>query len=482
MENILTQKFVNFAADTKYEDLPQKVVHEAKRTILDTFGCALAALDTDKGKIAVQMARRMGGQPESTIIGVGGEKFSVWGAAFANAELVNALDYDCGAGPPHAPPMLIPPSLALAESMDASGKDLILSYAVGVEVSTRIASVLPAMITSRSEGEVLVVPPGHGHGCGTMGGAAGAGKILKLNREKMANAFGIAAYATPVPTTTRWAVSPPVSMTKYAFMGWISLAELTSALLAEMGYTGDTKVLDGDYGFWRFNSNDKKCWDPKKLVDQLGERWVWLTRADRMYKDLPLCGIYFTTLPELINLLDENQLTAKDIDSIKVGMALPVLDLPDNVWLNRDVRSHLDAQFSAPYLYAAAAHGVRGKYEWQDPKNFKDSRILNFMDRVSINVWMPDCPNMSEGDPHALSYSMIVTTKDGKTYKKEKVYTRDDSDIMSKGLTPDDELFKKFKENASIKLSQEKVDKAANLLVDLENVKNISELMKCVVP
>jgi 2-methylcitrate dehydratase PrpD len=480
MESI-TKKFVNFAADTKYEDLPQEVVHEAKRTILDTFGCALAALDTDKSKIAVQLAERMGGEPEATIIGRG-KKYSVWGAAFANAESVNALDYDCGAGPPHAPPMLIPPSLALAESVGASGKDLILSYAVAAEVSTRIASVLPVMITSRSEGGVLVVPPGHGHGCGAIGGAAGVGKILKLNRDKMANALGISAYAVPVPTTTRWAVAPPVSMTKYAFMGWISMAGLTSALLAEMGYTGDTKVFDGDYGFWRFHSNDRNCWDPKKLVDQLGKRWVWLARAERMYKpEFPLCGIYITPLPALINLLDENHLVAEEIDSIKVGMALPVLDLPDNVWLNRDVRSHLDAQFSAPYLYAAAAHGVRDKFAWQDSKYYTDNKILDFMDRVSVEVWMPDCPNMSEGDPHALSYSIAVTNKNGKTFKKEKVFTRDDSDIMSKGLTPDDVLINKFKENASIKLNKVKVNKAAGLLLGLENVKNTSELMKCVV-
>lgn len=484
MENTLTQKLVDFAEGTQYEDLPQEVVHEVKRTFLDTFGVILASLDVDKSKIAIQLARRMGGKPEATIIGVGGEKLSIWGAAFANGEAANALDYDGGSGPAHGATMLMPPSLALAESVGASGKDLILSYAVAAEVAIRIHSVMPMMITSRWEGGVVEVPPGSGYSAGcTMGGAAGAGKILKLDREKMANAFGIAAFSTPVPTLSRWVATQPVSMSKYGFMGWISMAGLTSAMLADMGYTGDTKVLDGDYGFWRFHSNDKKCWDPQKLIDQLGKRWDWMIRAERMYKTkFPLCGVFIAPLPALISLLDENHLTDKDIESLRVGMALPVLGLPDNVWLNRDVRSHLDAQFSAPYLFAAAAHGVRNKFEWQDSKNYTDSQILKFMDKVSVEVWMPDCLNMSEGDPCALSHSIVIKTKDGKTYKKEKTFTNDDSDALSKGLTSDDALIDKFKENASFKLSQEKVKKAKDLLLNLENVENISELMEWVVP
>ena len=69
----VTQELVNFAVDTKFGDLPQEVVHEAKRCLLDCIGCGLAGVTTDKGKFAIQLARRLGGPPESTVIGVGGK-------------------------------------------------------------------------------------------------------------------------------------------------------------------------------------------------------------------------------------------------------------------------------------------------------------------------------------------------------------------------------------------------------------------------
>ena len=251
----VTQKLVNFAVDTKFEELPLDAVHEAKRCILDCIGCALAGLDTNKGKYAIQLARRLGGQPESTIIGVG-DKVSVSNAAFANAELINALDFDVGSDPHHAPPCLIPANLAMVEYTGASGKDLILSFVVGAEISARLAAGLPVML-KRSETGAWELSPGHGHGCCSIGAAASVGKILKFDSEKMSHAFGISAFAAPVPTYARWSQSPPVPMTKYAFIGWTSMAGVTSALLADTGFTGDTTVLDGEYGFWRFHSNDR---------------------------------------------------------------------------------------------------------------------------------------------------------------------------------------------------------------------------------
>jgi len=41
-------------------------------------------------------------------------------------------------------------------------------------------------------------------------------------------------------------------MIKYVPVVWICKTSITSALLAEQGYTGNPGVFDGKYGFWRF--------------------------------------------------------------------------------------------------------------------------------------------------------------------------------------------------------------------------------------
>ena len=127
----LSQELARFVVETKFEDLPGEVVYEAKRLLLDSIGCAIAGITSDTGKISVGLARRLGGPPESSIIGLG-DKVSCCNAAFVNGELIRALDYDAVY---HIPPFVIPPSLALAESVRASGRDLILATVLGHEIS-----------------------------------------------------------------------------------------------------------------------------------------------------------------------------------------------------------------------------------------------------------------------------------------------------------------------------------------------------------
>ena len=68
MSNTLIE-LARFAATTEYADLPEPVVHEAKRTLLDSIGCALASASVDKGRMCIALSKRLGGAPESSILG-----------------------------------------------------------------------------------------------------------------------------------------------------------------------------------------------------------------------------------------------------------------------------------------------------------------------------------------------------------------------------------------------------------------------------
>ena len=54
---------------------------------MDSIGCALGALATDKGKINLSLAKRFGGPPEASVIGTG-DKVSLSTAAMVNGELM----------------------------------------------------------------------------------------------------------------------------------------------------------------------------------------------------------------------------------------------------------------------------------------------------------------------------------------------------------------------------------------------------------
>jgi len=134
----ITRELAKFALKTKFEDLPESIVQETKLILMDTIGCALGALTTDKGKMNVALARRFGGPLEASVIGTG-DKVSLLSAALANGELFVTLDYSNIIAGGHDGVYVIPTPLAIAESTEASGKDLILATAIGLEISARIA-------------------------------------------------------------------------------------------------------------------------------------------------------------------------------------------------------------------------------------------------------------------------------------------------------------------------------------------------------
>ena len=209
----LSQQLCNFADATKFEDLPQDVINEAKRLIMDSIASAFAGIGSDKGKFAIELSQKLGSGNESSIIGARG-KTSSSSAAFANGELVNAIDIDAFESPHgHFPPFVIPSILALAESKGASGKDLILATALGCEVARRVDSgMTPASaILDPKRGEHSLTL-GNSHFI--FGGVVGSSKILKQNQEKMINAFGIAGHFCPVPSERKFQETIPIPMTK----------------------------------------------------------------------------------------------------------------------------------------------------------------------------------------------------------------------------------------------------------------------------
>ena len=113
----------DFVTSTRYEDLPQEVVEDTKRCILDSIGCGLGSTTTENGKMALEFVRRQhSGPPEAGILGFG-DRVSCTGAAFANGEMMQALDYDTVTiiPPGHISAWVIPAALAVAEAGGSSG-------------------------------------------------------------------------------------------------------------------------------------------------------------------------------------------------------------------------------------------------------------------------------------------------------------------------------------------------------------------------
>lgn len=465
MDNV-TEKLADFVTMIKFDDLPQSVVHETKRVLLDSIGCALAGLSTNKGKLAVSLARRLGGAPDSTILGLG-DKVASPNAAYANDNLINAMDY-CQV--PHVSPWVIPAPLALAECNSGTGKELILAVAIAHEIALRMEKALSQhvfnLVTEGPDSGKLVPKPVFGVTPHIFGGAAAGGKLLKLDHERTVHLLGLAGHMCPVPTTSKWKEGPTHNF-KYGAGGWLSHAAVSAALLAEIGYTGDTTVLDGDYSFWRFYGADQ--WQPELLLGGLGQDWNFLNITYKMY---PCCWVMSTSVDCLINIMEKNDLRAEDIDSIS-ALLLPFSEWP--IWQNKEVRTQEDAQFSVAHVLAVAAHRIPIGSDWQSPETIRDPRIVEFRKKIRFGPH-PGWGKMVLEDPRSNPASVEVVAK-GKTFGEERQYAKGTFGPEEVRMT-DEQMQKKFKNNASQIIPVNKVDRAIESIMGLEKIEDVSEIFE----
>ncbi len=251
----VTDALARFVVETRWEDVPERVRHEAKRSILNFFGTALAGCRQEPVEILLRSLAEFSPARQATVIGRT-ERLDALGAAFLNAASGNVLDFDDThlrtVIHPTAP--AAPALLALAELRRISGRDLLLAFVLGVEIECRIGNA---------------ISPGHytrgwhiTSTCGPFGAAAAAGRLMGLDARRMVSALGTAA------TQSSGLVECVGTPAKSISVGNAARNGLWAALLAEQGLAGPAAPLEGRQGYFAAMG---EATDWRALSDGLGE-------------------------------------------------------------------------------------------------------------------------------------------------------------------------------------------------------------------
>lgn len=404
----VTDTVLAFAADTRFEDLPANVVHEARRYLLDAIGCALGGHAVDKGRIAVRHAQRLGGPAEATILGTG-SLVGVAAAAFANAELVNALDQD---SLPHVVPVTLPPVLAAAQSVGANGRDLLVALVIAHEIGNRLNRASSAMIKSLTE--TGSTPDAFGiNNEALVGAALGACRLLGHTRPQRGQALGLAAYFCSVPVARDWEEAMPKSMVKYTPVGLMAQNALHAALLARDGFTGNPQVLDMPSGLGCFLRTGR--WEPEVVTAALGRQWTFL---DQQYKPWPCCRFFHSQLDCLQRLLEQHGVGPADIESVDTyGPRFVANRSP------YDTRTQVDVQFSLPFSMALVAHRVPPDAGWQSHETLARPDLHTFARRVRMHADSRSLESKRQ-DPRKWWARVEVQLLDGRKLHAETEFAR----------------------------------------------------------
>lgn len=468
----IIEKLAKFSTEAAFDSLPSEVVHESKRILLDSLGCAVASVSEAGAKRGIAYGQILGGASgPATILGTD-KTTSVPGATFANAELINALDQDAVLPPGHVSPYVLPGALATAEVDKVAGSTVLSSIAVSHEMSYRIGKSTDYLRDIKDG--VVTIPKVIGYSSTLFGAAAAIGIIKGFDSEVMSDALGIMGTTMPTNTQGAWIKHAPSTTTKYHPAGSSALASVTAANLAELGHTGDRLVLDDrDFGFPRFIGTTR--WEPAPITNNLGTEWTFT--PFQSYKPYPHCRVMHTLFDGLIDIVRTNNLKPNEIDSIQAWGESFVME---PAWVTTTIRNVRDAQFSMTHGLAMAAHLIEPGIDWQREEIVQSTSVLSLMERTTFQPHPEHAAALAK-DP-AARMSRIEVTARGQSYSQDRSFPKGSPSIDPASFMTDDELIKKFLHNVELVVPSQRAQSVVDRVFELEQVKDFSEVMRLLRP
>ncbi|HUN68078.1 MAG TPA: MmgE/PrpD family protein [Burkholderiales bacterium] len=452
----ISETLAEFASAFALEDAPKAVALRAKHLMLDAIGCAYAARkEPFAGRIAASVARLAGEGPRA-VVGTS-YRLPLRDAALVNGMLMHGLDYDDthAAGVIHLTVSTFPAALATAAHVGASGAELLAAYMVGVETGARIASVVKGGFHQVGFHPTGVV--------GAFASSLVAGRLMKLSRERLTGAQGIALSLA----SGNLQFIEDGSWTKRIHPGWAAACGITAATLAADDIPAPREAYEGRYGLYRSHLPPEAlaACDFSLATAGLGRVWEIDNVA---VKPFPACHFVHGCADAAIELHRAGVDPAR-IRSIRALVPAGVVQaVCEPVAAKRRPKNDYDAKFSIPYAVASGlARGRLGLAELL-PAAFAEPRIEALMDKVEYVV------DAATTFPKHYSGEVIVTLDDGRSLGHRVAVNRGNPDRPLSNA----EIEAKYYENCALTLSADAARRIRDQVLGLESLASAALLEK----
>lgn len=458
METI-AEKLAAFVSEAEYHLIPVAVRERAKAYVLDFLGVTLYGSIVLSSRKVAEVVCGFGGKQESTVFGWSG-KFPCVNAALANGVASAAVEMDTAhpTSVVHCGGVVLPAALALGERENVNGKAFLTAVIVGYELVSRVGGAF--LGTQYYEG---FHPTGV---CGVFGAAGAASKLLSLNKKETVHALGIAG--TQAAGLEEWKADG--SWIKRLHPGKACHSGILAGLLAQKGFTGPATIFEGENGFLKAFSY-QRTWDASILTDGLGKTYLGFLTAFKPYAS---CRFTHTAVDLVLKILNAHDLEPDDIKEITVRVCetyYRTLFRPEE--RRYRPQTAVDAQFSLPYVVAAAMVRKRILPDEFSDQSIRDERILGLASKVK---GIPDA-EYEKSYPEKSSTAIVIETRDGREYR-DFADTPSGSPVAARYQQHPElfnqEITQKFKN--LLLLLPEYRDRADNLIQMVENLEDISDI------
>jgi 2-methylcitrate dehydratase PrpD len=443
-----TSLLARFVAEHECEQVPDPVIHAARRALVDHIGVTVAGSTDDATCRARRAIAATGIGGGATVVGAR-MRASPPFAAFLNAFASHVLDLDDVYNPPgttvHGSCSVWPAILAVADNRPVTGRNALATFALGFEVETRVAHA--AGQTHYDVGWHVTGTSGH------LGAAAAAARTMGLDREQVEHA--IAAGATQAAGLRVMAGSD----LKGIHPGKAAMDGVLAAALAEHRLTASAKALEGDFGYLAVMSADPA---PDRLGAGLGETWNLTSNGHKLY---PSGSLTHPMVDGLIAVVTGNDVAPGDVTLIDARVSAPAARFTD---LPRPA-TRMQAKFSLRHCAAAAVVFRRIGTEELSEEVLARPDVVGLRDRVKV---VAD-PALGKQDA-----DVEITLASGRTLATQ---VRGNRGTPSAPLD-DDELSAKFRNLVGPVLGSERTERLLATCWRIDELTDISVLLPQTVP
>ena len=442
-----TRILASYVVNGRLADIPQNVLHEARRSLVNFMGCAIGGAGDEAVDIAMRTFRPFSGVPTANVLGRA-ERLDALHASLMNGISSHVYDYDDTTPKNYSHPTctIAAALFAYASVNPVRGRDFMEAFVYGFEASSRVAN--------------CVYPTHYDFGwhitgtAGVFGAAAAIGKLLRLDEPQMIWALGLAG------TQAAGVREMFGSMGKAFHPGRAAQNGYGAALLAQAGFTSGPHILESPRGFSAVTTGG--TFNLANVTTGLGVEFDLLANT---YKPYP-CGIVnHPTIDGAVQLHDRHGFKPSDIKAVRLRVAPLVLDLCNQ----QGITKGLQGKFS---VYHGAAIGlVRGKAGVQE---YTDAAVND-----------PDIKRVREaatatGDPGITEDQARVEVElmDGRTLS---VFVEQSLGNIHKPLS-DRQLDAKFRDQAVANLPAADVERLIELCWKIGDLNDVNEVVLAAVP
>jgi 2-methylcitrate dehydratase PrpD len=447
----LARDLAEFLAPLGYDDLPPRATDYAAMLVASTLASAACGREIVSSRIVRELARERGGSPQASLWFDAGPKLPAAEAAQVNAVMSDAAasdDSDLRAIV-HCGTPLTATALALAERTGAGGSEVLVAMVCGYETAGRISG--PVSPDFRERGH-------HGSTMAIFAAAVAAGKLLKLDVQRLAQTIALAATSA-----SGLVKAADTSVAREYHAGLVTRAGIDAALAAQKGFIAEESILEGPTGFLRVYGGK----EVGSITDGLGDDWDILT--DMAVKLVPGGHPYHAFGEAAANAAREGNIVGDDVESITVSR--PGLTRLSGPLHPKDL---IDMAHSPHYFTAAGVADRAFGWVHCSPEKIADPVIHRLIDKIRVGP-----PPAEHAERYRQGATVTIQTTDGRSVTST-VFMPKGSAALGIEWADIEAKYRTLMPNSG--LSAERIEQSLALIRDFAKATSVAPLIETLRP